>query len=351
MLLVERGGGYGFDVSFGYWNRVMCGGGFGFAEMGGGIGVVVGGFRGGYVGGRRRWWWWLEDNLLPLHIQVQRQWLEKHSSCPLCRVKVSADDLTYFVYSTMELFVQREEDHHGSSRFSIGSSFRKSEKGKKEEEFPIQVDCDSDENEKALHKFNHRIIMSDVVLKNRWSSVSSSDLMRLNSEILNAMSSNRFSSLDVNNDQSATPSGVEDTEILKIKEEMERERVFESRVNKINQTDSDLPNTLESKIYQSQTSRFLNPNTHRSMSDITVHPRFTELGMRNSNRDTSLPENNVKEERLRRLWLPIARRTVQWFANREERTQQSRNTRHSMCNFVLCISSLFQTHHILITFP
>ncbi|XP_059637120.1 E3 ubiquitin-protein ligase ATL42-like [Cornus florida] len=284
------------------------------------------------------------------HINCVDQWLEKHSSCPLCRVKVSADDLAYFAYSTslrylweqserredsnMELFVQREEDHHGSSRFSIGSSFRKSDKGKKEEELPIQVDCDSDENEKALHKFNHRIIMSDVVLKNRWSSVSSSDLMLLNSEMLNAMSSNRFSSLDINNDQIATASGVEGTEILKIKEETERKRLFESRVSEISQTDSlsssDLPNTSESKMYQSQTSRFLNPNAERSMSEITVHPRFTELSMRNSNRDTSLPENNAKEERLRRLWLPIARRTVQWFANREERTQQSHNTRHPL---------------------
>ncbi|XAR53363.1 hypothetical protein NMG60_11021896 [Bertholletia excelsa] len=285
------------------------------------------------------------------HINCIDQWLEKHSSCPLCRHKVNPDDLRSLTFSNslrflrnpseshgedsnLELFVQREE----SSRFSVGGSFRILGEGKKEEELPIQENSDLNENQKILHKFNHKIIVSDVVLKNRWSSVSSSDLMFLKSEMIGTMSSCRFSSLDLIG-KSAAKRVVEDgDQIMKIKEEMERKRMFESKVSKMNQIDSLLsaggpsPNSSKSKGNSSNTSRIVNPSEKRSMSEIIAHPRFTELSMKNYVRDSSFRNETVKEERVKRVWLPIARRTVQWLANRETRSQQKSQDKEQSLN-------------------
>ncbi|OMO58208.1 Zinc finger, RING-type [Corchorus olitorius] len=206
------------------------------------------------------------------HIDCIDQWLEKHSSCPLCRQKVNAEDPAIFTYSNsmrflrntsellrddsnIELYVQRQQDNHGSSsRFSnIGSSFRKIlDKGSNiENEGLIQHD-DDDENGRIFHKFNHKIIVSDVVLKNRWSNVSSSDLMFLNSEMLNEISSNRFSSsLETDEGQSLKSRPIENEQILKIKEELEIKRSFESKVSSININNPILGSTSNSEATSS----------------------------------------------------------------------------------------------------
>ncbi|EXC37516.1 E3 ubiquitin-protein ligase ATL42 [Morus notabilis] len=271
------------------------------------------------------------------HINCIDHWLEKHSSCPLCRHKVSSEDLKLITYSNSmrflwnnqserredsnnkELFVEREGSHRGSSRFSIGGSFRKiHEKGhNKEEELLILQENEEDQN--VLHKHNHKILASDFVFNNRWSNLRSSDLMFLNSEMLNEVSSGRFSSTDWNIDMSSTGNAAENEEIMKAKE-TEMKKSFESKDGRISTSDGRASTS-------SHTSRsMMNSGEQRSVSEITSFSRYGSLSVKNRNTDSSSwSENNVKEERIRRVWLPIARRTVQWFANGEKRSQSSNN--------------------------
>ncbi|CAI0628731.1 unnamed protein product [Linum tenue] len=264
------------------------------------------------------------------HINCIDLWLEKHSSCPICRSRVNAEDPSVFAYSNstrmmwsqsaerrlpedleageveaehrgisaaedeLGLFVQREESgRRSSSRFSIGGSFRKagSKSGRKEDRTPILEETGDGENggrgeiQIGYHKFNHRIIVSDFAFKNRWSSVGSSDLMFLSSEMLNDAAGERFSSLDKS-------SGTQPAE-----------------------SSSGNNNYLPADANAVNYSRGIvgSPADRRAVSELTGVSRFRSLGVDSG--EGPVPA----EERQRQAWIPIVRRTAEWFANREKR--------------------------------
>ncbi|KAJ4880491.1 E3 ubiquitin-protein ligase ATL42 [Raphanus sativus] len=269
------------------------------------------------------------------HIGCINQWLEQHATCPLCRDRVSVEeDSSVYVNSfrfldesgrredsSLEIYIEREEEEEerrrrsrqreevgSSSRFSIGGSFRKILKlGHKEKPLLEQQGNDEYEN-KVMHKFNHRIVVSDVVFKNRWSNVSSSDLMFLNSEMVSSISSERFS---------FKRSDEEDQRgVLRINEEME---------NKLSSMKTML--LSENRDSGSKSRSVMIESKRRSVSEITTVPRLSIAVHGDCSGSTAATASEI-EERRRRLWLPIARKTAQWFANREKRNQINTTYQH-----------------------
>ncbi|KAJ8424691.1 hypothetical protein Cgig2_018498 [Carnegiea gigantea] len=233
------------------------------------------------------------------HVECIDQWLERHSSCPLCRQRVSPEDLIAFINistsmrsnntggksdeieadqgsSVFELFVERENDQQQQQQQQGHSEFQR----QLEQEKGIRV----------WHRLNHQIVISDDVLfKNRWSNVTSSDLMFLNSEMLGITSSERFSSLKCheNDDQMSSSSRMKGSLLMGDKRAMSEITAL-SRVNK----------------------------------DLRGGKVKIRDCLEGNNDNVNDDYGEVREDIKRKLWFPIAKRTVEWFANRETNRSQ-----------------------------
>ncbi|XP_062181604.1 putative RING-H2 finger protein ATL12 [Phragmites australis] len=258
------------------------------------------------------------------HLDCVDRWLESNASCPLCRTRVDAEAAALGLkYPSSARIVFGGDGLSNSDRFSgytagsgrdlldifvervPSSRFLGSKAADEEEEPPHMV------SPPELDRHKHRIIVSDVVFKSRWSELNSADLMALDTEMLRSMSSGRFfqsPEAEYNDEAKLSAAAEEEVDhvVLSIREETEKKLLL-------------LGSKQGTTASSGGVSRGVGCSSSAAVDARSAYAaaRMISSGVRSMSEIVSVPRRRERlvEEGDRR-WLPIARRTARWFAGR-----------------------------------
>lgn len=261
------------------------------------------------------------------HLDCVDRWLESSASCPLCRTSVDADDATLGLKYPSSARIVFGGDALSSGRFDDAAAAGPGTGSGRDlldifvERVPGPEKQAGDEEAISsvapppgleLDRHKHRIIVSDVVFKSRWSELNSADLIALDTEMLRSMSSGRFvfpPDSPYCPEYSNEAQAPNNNKIAAAAEEdRERKRLLEPVVV----VDARLGGGCSSGSAVSASAARMISSGVRSMSEIVSLPRLRAAAR----------ERLSEEENRNRRWLPIARRTARWFAGRASRGQE-----------------------------
>lgn len=259
------------------------------------------------------------------HLDCVDRWLESSASCPLCRTSVDATlGLKYpssarIVFGGDALSSGRFDDAAaaepgtGSGRDLLDIFVERVPGPEKQAGDEEAISSVAPPPGLELDRHKHRIIVSDVVFKSRWSELNSADLIALDTEMLRSMSSGRFvfpPDSPYCPEYSNEAQAPNNNKIAAAEEEEDRER--KRLLEPVVVVDARLGGGCSSGSAVSASAARMISSGVRSMSEIVSLPRLRAAAR----------ERLSEEENRNRRWLPIARRTARWFAGRASRGQE-----------------------------